>query len=66
MFQVIFIHSDRTRGRDLNEEGVWAWVNMLRFIALSRIVNTINLKIFPNHGEIYRFKRKLYKYSGER
>ena len=37
---------------------------MHRFNALSRDVKTINLKNFPNHGEIYKFKRKFDKHSG--
>ena len=28
-------------------------------------LNTINLKLFLNHGGIYRFRKKSIKYSGE-
>ena len=30
---------------------------MPRFNALSRNVNTINLKIFPTHGRIYKLEK---------
>lgn len=43
-----------------------AWVNMPRFNAFSRNLNTINLKAFPEHVEIYKFERKVNKYLGER
>ena len=42
------------------------WVKMPRFNTFSRNASTINLKFFPNHGEIYRFERKFKKHSGER
>ena len=28
-------------------------------------INTINVKLFPNHGGIYRFEEKFKKHSGE-
>ena len=34
--------------------------------AFSNNMNTIHFKIFPEHGKIYRFQRKLNKDSGER
>ena len=37
---------------------------MIRFNAFSRIVNTMNLKIFPTHNEIYKLERKFNTYSG--
>ena len=37
-----------------------------KFNAFFRNVNTINLKIFPTHGGIYKFERKFNKHSGER
>ena len=43
-----------------------AWVKMPRFNAFSRSGNTINLKTFPAHCEIYEFERKFSKHSGER
>ena len=46
--------------------GEGAWVKILRFNAVSRNINTIILKIFCNHGGIYKFERKSSKYSGER
>ena len=39
---------------------------MPKFSSFSRNVNTINMKIFTNHGKIYRFEKKFNKHSGER
>ena len=39
---------------------------MPRSNAFSRNANAINLKIFPKHGEIYKFERNFNKHSGER
>ena len=39
--------------------------NFLTHKYIFRNVNTINLKIFCNHGGIYRFRKKFKKDSGE-
>ena len=39
---------------------------MPRFNAISRNVNTINLKIFSTHGVIYKFQGNLNKHFEER
>ena len=53
----------RTSGRVLSGEGA---LEMPTFNAPSRNVNSIDLKIFPTHGEIYKFGRKLNKCSGKK
>ena len=40
--------------------------NVYSQMAFSSNLNTITLKIFPNHVGIYRFERKFRKCSGER
>ena len=66
MFKVIFILSDGTQARDLDEGNVLPWVKMPRFNTFSRFVNAINLKNFPSHGGINRFERILNQHSEER
>ena len=39
---------------------------MKKFNAFFRNVSTINLKIFPTQGGIYKFERKFNKHSGKR
>ena len=39
--------------------------NFLTHKCICRNLNTINLKIFYNHGAIYRFRKKFKKDSGE-
>ena len=56
---------DKNVGWVLSREGR-AWVKMSKFSAFSRNANTINLKIYPTHGGIYKFERKFTKQSGER
>ena len=64
MLQIIFIFLIECEGV-LTGEGR-AWLKMPIFNTFSRNVNTVNLKIFPNHGGTYRFERKFKKHSGER
>ena len=48
--------------------GAWVKLNRFNFLTHKCIcssLNTINLKLFGNHGGIYRFRRKFKKDSGE-
>ena len=40
-------------------------MNRFNFLTHKCSLNTINLKLFRNHGGIYRFRRKFKKDSGE-
>ena len=48
--------------------GAWVKLNRFNFLTHKCIcssLNTINLKLFRNHGGIYRFRKKFKKDSGE-
>ena len=56
--------------RTLGEFCLGAWIklnifNFLTHICICSSLNTINLKLFGNHGGISRFRRKFKKDSGE-
>ena len=58
---ISFLHPFRLRGNRFSKNSTWsfewairAWVRIHRFNAFSRNVSTINLKIFPTHGGIYK------------
>ena len=44
---------------------IWYKHSIFTYGSFSGNINTINFKIFPNHGDIYGFKRKFGKISGE-